>query len=82
MHPAPAETGHPAVVGPFYVHLLRVAVVSTELYQVPAEAFGFDAGLVDQHRFSSPVTSVLMHAPSTVEAELWPGASHAISRKG
>ena len=57
-----------------------VAEVSAELYQVPAGTLGFDAGPGYQHRFSSSRGFVLMHAPSTVEAELWTGASRAICR--
>jgi hypothetical protein len=68
VHRPQAEADHPAVVGPFGVRpqlrarLPRLVHVLAESEEVPAGAFGFDAGLGDQHRLFPPVTSGLVYA--------------------
>jgi hypothetical protein len=79
--PAPAEADQATVVGPFRVrpqlraHPFQLVHVLAELDQVPAGAFGFDAGLGDQHRLLPPVTAGLVRAPLAVAMQPWPGAS-------
>jgi hypothetical protein len=62
---APAEADHPLIIGALRLglHLRalpgKLADVSAELRQVPAGAFGFNAGLGAQHRLLSSVGFIL-----------------------